>query len=271
MAQGQIRWKRGDFIKLGRAVSQFNRKINELQTEENKLYLPEIIEYAEAKENITTRRELNRLINSLRRFQREGAEDLYTTTAGETMTKWERGELGIQAGIASRRIQKELAELNEPLESGYSRAQMGSRRVKELQAELKSLKQIEYKKGYEFKRLSTKIKNKGTSDYEMRKSIVYRENYIEEMKKYSHFDGYEQLMQKLESIKNPIDFFEFVSKNELTQDLTYQSDEFYSQQEFLAYVEVMLAEDQEDVEDAVSLYNELREQNALQNEYFSNK
>ena len=102
----------------------------------------------------------------------------------------------------------------------------------------------------------------------MRKSIVYRENYIEEMKKYSHFEGYEQLMQKLESIKNPIDFFEFVSKNELTQDLTYQSDEFYSQQEFLAYVEVMLAEDQEDVEDAVSLYNELREQNALQNEYF---
>lgn len=268
MAQGQIRWKQGDFIKLGKAVAQFNKKINELQSEENKLYLPEIIEYTEAKENITTRRELNRLINSLRRFQKEGAEDLYTTMAGENITKWERRELGIQAGIASRRIQKELDELNEPLESGYSRAQMGSRRVKELQAELKSLKQIEYKKGYEFKRLYSKIKNKGTSDYEMRKSIVYRENYIEEMKKYSHFDGYDKLMEKLESIKNPIDFFEFVSKNELTQDLTYQSDEFYSQQEFLAYVEVMLSEDQEDVEDAVSLYNELREQNALQNEYF---
>ena len=173
-----------------------------------------------------------------------------------------------QARIVLDAIQKELAELNEPLESGYSRAQMGSRRVKELQAELKSLKQIEYKKGYEFKRLSTKIKNKGTSDYEMRKSIVYRENYIEEMKKYSHFEGYEQLMEKLESIKNPIDFFDFVSKNELTQDLTYQSDEFYSQQEFLAYVEVMLAEDETQIEDAVSVYNEIKEQNEMQNLYF---
>ena len=47
MAQSQIRWKKGDFIKLGKAVSQFNRKINELQSEENKLYLPEIIDYTE--------------------------------------------------------------------------------------------------------------------------------------------------------------------------------------------------------------------------------
>ena len=131
MASSQIRWKKGDFIKLGKAVSQFNRKINELQREENKLYLPEIIDYKEAKENITTRRELNRLINSLRRFQREGAEDLYTTMVGENITKWERRELGIQSRIATMRIQKELNELNEPLESGYSRAQMGSRRVKE--------------------------------------------------------------------------------------------------------------------------------------------
>ena len=38
------------------------------------LYLPDIINYKEAKENITTRSELNRLINSLRRFNKEGAK-----------------------------------------------------------------------------------------------------------------------------------------------------------------------------------------------------
>lgn len=79
--QSKIRWKQGDYIKLGRAVADFNKKVNKLQAEENKLYLPNLIEYKEAKENITTRQELNRLVNSLRRFNREGAEELYITEA----------------------------------------------------------------------------------------------------------------------------------------------------------------------------------------------
>ena len=130
MADSQINWRHGDFIRLGQAVARFNKKINELQAEENKLYLPETINYKEAKENITTRRELNRLINSLRRFQREGAEDLYTTQSGETMTKWERRELGIQSRIAQTRVKAKQKKLNEPQKNGYSRVQMGSLRAR---------------------------------------------------------------------------------------------------------------------------------------------
>jgi hypothetical protein len=85
--QSKIQWKQGDYIKLGRAVADFNKKVNKLQAEENKLYLPSLIEYKEAKENITTRGELNRLINSLRRFNREGAEELYITEARRTNDK----------------------------------------------------------------------------------------------------------------------------------------------------------------------------------------
>ena len=55
MADSRISWKRGDFIKLGQAVAKFNKKVNELNREEKKLYLPETINYKEAKENITTR------------------------------------------------------------------------------------------------------------------------------------------------------------------------------------------------------------------------
>lgn len=32
----QIKWKRGDYIRLGQAVSQFNKKIRELKQEENR-------------------------------------------------------------------------------------------------------------------------------------------------------------------------------------------------------------------------------------------
>jgi hypothetical protein len=121
MAESRINWRQGDFVRLGRAVSEFNKKVNALQREENKLYLPETIIYKEAKENITTRKELNRLINSLRRFQREGAEDLYLTQSGEEITKWERRELGIQSRIAQTRLRAELKNLEKPLESGFSR------------------------------------------------------------------------------------------------------------------------------------------------------
>lgn len=248
MAQSEIRWKRGDYIKLGKAVSDFNKKINALQTEENKLYLPEKIEYKEAKENITTRSELNRIINSLRRFKREGAEELYTTEAGEQITRWERRELAIQSRIAQTRLRAELKDLNKPLESGFSRVQMGSTRAREIEAQIKNLKQIENKKGYEFKRLKERIQNVGRSDYIMKKAMIYRENYLKEMEKYSHFDNYDKLMAKLNSIQNPVSFYEYVSKNELTQDLTYQSDQYYSQQEFNRFVEELGIENINDSE-----------------------
>lgn len=237
MADSQISWRRGDYIRLGKAVSDFNKKINRLNAEENKLYLPETINYKEAKENITTRKELNRLINSLRRFQREGAEEIYTTQAGEELTKWERRELGIQSRIAQTRLRAELKALNEPLESGFSRAQMGSVRVREIEAKIRNLKDIENKKGYELMTLKKRIRLEGASDYSMKRAIVFRENYLNEMKKYSHFDNYEKLISKLESFTNPISFFNFVSQNELTGDLTYQSDEMYSQEAFNSFVQ----------------------------------
>ena len=237
MAQSEIRWKRGDYIRLGRAVSDFNRKINKLQTEENKLYLPDTISYQNLKENITTRQELNRMVNSLRRFQREDASELYTTQAGEQITKWERRELGIQTGIAKRRLNRELSELNEPLESGYSRVQMGSMRANQIKAQIRKLNKLENVSGSEFKNLKKSIKTQGTSDFLMKRAITYRDNYIREMKKYSGFENYDKLMDKLNSIKNPIDFYDFVSKNEITKDLTYQSDQYYAEQEFNVFLE----------------------------------
>lgn len=224
MAQSQIRWKRGDYVRLGQAVAQFNKKINALQSEERKLYLPETINYSEQKENITTRQELNRVINSLRRFNLEGAEDIYKTEAGEEITKWERQELGIQKGIVTRRLTQELKELNTPMESGYSRVQMGSVRAREIEAQLKNLEKLESKKGYEFERLRKRIHNVGVADYTMRKAITYRENYFLMLESYKSFDNYDKLVAKLESIKNPVAFYEFVSQNELLADITFMYD-----------------------------------------------
>lgn len=112
MAESLIRWTKGDKIKLGKAIAQFNKKRNELISDENALYFPDEIEYQEAKRNITTRREFNRYINMIKRFQQEDATDLYTTKAGEQMTKWTRRELGRLASTVKRRATIELKKLN---------------------------------------------------------------------------------------------------------------------------------------------------------------
>lgn len=258
MAQSEIRWKRGDYIRLGRAVSDFNRKINKLQTEENKLYLPDTISYQNLKENITTRQELNRMVNSLRRFQREDATDLYTTQAGEQMTKWERRDLGIQTGIAKKRLNRELSKLNEPMEGGYSRVQMGSDRANRIEAQIRKLNKFENLKGSKFKNLKKSIKTQGTSDFSMKRAITYRENYMKEMEKYSSFENYKKLMKKLKSIKNPLVFYDFVSKNEITKDLTYQSDQYYAEQEFNIFVSDLLGEELNEGESLVNDYMEFK-------------
>lgn len=119
-----IKWKQTDYLNLGREVARFNKKINELNKEEKKLYLPELQDYKYVKSRIHTRAELNRVISSLRRFSKDGAEEIYTNNAGEVMTKWEHNELVRQQRIAERNLRNEAKELEQPNLSGYSKAQM---------------------------------------------------------------------------------------------------------------------------------------------------
>lgn len=88
-----IKWRKQDYLSLGRAVSNFNKKINELQKEEKKLYLPETVSYKDIKSNIYTRNEFNRIMNSLKRFSKKGAENPVLTRDYNVITKWEQQEL----------------------------------------------------------------------------------------------------------------------------------------------------------------------------------
>lgn len=228
--QSNIRWSRSDYITLGKAVSNFNKKINELNADEKKLYLPEIRNYQEVKENIKTRSEFKRVINSLKRFSREGAEDLYITASGQELTKWERKELSIQTRIASRRLNRELQELNLPMSSGYSRLQMGSIRAKEIEAQLKSLKKLEMKKGFDFERIKRRLEFLGTSDYSLKQSYVFRQNFMEQLDKLrKNSPEFQRVYDFFNEIKNPIDFFNTTQKSQVLEDFFtwYQQPENY--------------------------------------------
>lgn len=229
--QGQIKWKQIDYLTLGRAVANFNKKRNMLEMEEIKSYLPDELNYKEVKQGITTRNELNRVLKSLRRFMVAGAEDLYVTQAGEEITKWERNELSIQSRIARRRLNEELKQLNLPLDTGFSRIQMGTQRENELKAQLKNLDTIETKRGYEFQRLSNRIKKIGTSDYTMKMSIVYQENFMNELEKLKdNHNEFLKVYEYFKNIQNPITFFNTAQKSRALLDFFewYEKPEFYA-------------------------------------------
>ena len=118
--QSLIRWKKGDYITLGKAVSQFNKKIAELEELENDVSLPQKIEYSQVKEDIKTRQELKRYINSLKRMKTERSSDIYENEAGQRITKWERQELLNRQKIAENRLKKELQALKYAKETGTS-------------------------------------------------------------------------------------------------------------------------------------------------------
>lgn len=106
--------KDGDYISLGKAVSNFNKKVRELQQEENKLYLPEEKNYIDLRNEIVTRSQLNNIINSLKRFSIQGAEELYTTKGRKEITVWENRENQILKRNAMRTLNRDLKALEVP-------------------------------------------------------------------------------------------------------------------------------------------------------------
>ena len=217
--QYNIRWRKQDYLTLGKAVADFNRKINKLNSEEVKNYLPQTLNYKEIKQNITTRNELKSVIASLRRFSLKGAEELYVTKAGEQITKWQKGELERKIKVAKNRLTLELSELNEPNIQGISRVQMGSMRAEEIKANLKSLSRIEYKKGYEFDKLVRRTENLGASDYNLKKARIFQEtvmNELDELRK--EIPEFNKIYNYFNNIKNPITFYNTYQKSNVMSD-----------------------------------------------------
>ena len=218
-----IKWKPKDYLLLGRKVAMYNRKRSTIKGK----YLPPLLDYEEVKSQITTRRELTRVVNSLSRFMEKGAEKIVELPSGEKVTKWEKNEIALQLRIAKTNIKKEMRRFEQVVEGsgGYTRAQMGSSEYRSLKATLKSLDNVYAKNMSEFRRAKQRIETLGVSDLSMKRAITYRNNYMEVLKKYEGYENYNKLMNRINKISNPESFYRFFSKDDITVDLTYQSDE----------------------------------------------
>lgn len=225
MADSLIRWKRSDYVKLGKAISSFNKKIRELEVDEAK-YLPSMKDYKEIKNEILSRKELNRIVNSLRKFSNEGMDKKIKLSSGQELTKWEYQETKYARNRAIRRLELE----KEKVEKGEKFPGMGDERISYINASIRNMKNLENYSGISFRNTISRIEMLGSKDYELKVATQYRENFMNALEEMSTFENYDSLINKLNSIKNPIKFYEYISQNEILKDLfLYYKDKATSQ------------------------------------------
>lgn len=208
-----IKWKRGDYIKLSKAVSKFNKTLSNLDSQAD--YLPTAPEYKELRDNIHTRKELNRVIKSLGSATKENLETRVLLESGEALSKWEYRQLKLARNRGIRNLEREKISI---LESRPSIG-MGDERLSEIRAIESSFEKLESSKGADFNRLRERILKLGRADYKMSKDVQFRENFYTALEGISNFQNYEVLKNELDKIKNPSKFHEYVKQSPVLMDL----------------------------------------------------
>lgn len=211
--ESQIKWKRGDYIKLSKAVAKYNKTLSNLDTQAS--YLPTTKDYKEIRDNIHTRKELNRIITSLGSASKENLETKVMLESGVELSKWEYRQLRLARNRGIRNLEQEKISILE----GRPSIGMGDERLSEIRAIEESFKRLETSKGADFKRLSERILKLGRSDYKMSRDIQFRENFYTALEGISNFQNYDVLKKELDKIKNPSKFHEYVKKSPVLMDL----------------------------------------------------
>lgn len=242
MAKGEIKWRRGDYIKLGRAISEYNKKIRRLENEGKSLYLPMEYNYIEERDKIRTRKGYNQLINRLARATEENLSTFEILGSGDLISRYEYGEIKREKANYQRQLTRQLKSIDKSLYPYKSIMEM------DIEGKLEDIRKWEYNRGDEFKDTVGGIFYKTSSDAKYRQAENYMKNYKKVMEKYSGFANYDILKKKMDSITNPLDFYKYVGTNELLQDLQYQSDEQYTQERFNDFVLMWGLELEDDAE-----------------------
>ena len=209
-----IRWKKGDYIRLGQAVSRFNRLVNEIEVDEGKM-LPDLKNYKDMREHITSRKELNRVIKSLQSANLESLEATHVLESGEKISQYEWKEIK----KAERRALRNLTKEKEMILKDRQSIGMGDERLSEINAIENSFKTLNEKTGSDLKRLINRIHSIGRSDYKLARDLKFQENFYIALEGISNFKNYDILKKELDKIKNPTKFYEYVKQSPILMDL----------------------------------------------------
>lgn len=242
----EIRWRQSDYVKLGRAVADFNRTVKKLEKENAELLLPELASYKDLKEKIQSRQGFNEAINDLKALNKESSQKVVTIESGEEVLKWYYDKVNRNAQRRERELINQLAGLN--LAENKASKPYRTDEEKQARAELRNLRSIWKKQrvttGGDIKKITRGERKSRTKsmlenndkDSEIRKEKLFFNNYKKTMQRYQNMQNYQKLEKYLEKT-NSHDFWLKVKDDEMLRDLTYESDNTRGQDSFNRFLE----------------------------------
>ena len=199
---------------INRTIKNFNQKIARLE-KENRQMLPSKITKRQLKENVYTRKELNRKLRELQRFSKRGVEEVITTKGGVNLTIYELERIKRENARIKRNISREITRLRTTTPKIFGKAttstfsEMGDIDYLNLLARRKALdKNIQKLSREEFERFSKLVERSGRNQEYM--NTTFKNNYIDMLLVNAYYINYDEnkleyLKRKLNTLK-PNDF-----------------------------------------------------------------
>ena len=245
-----IRWSKGDYIRLGKAVSDFNRQIAQNTTAENKLYLPKTVNYRDLRDNIQTRQGLNAYLQQLKRINQKGAFELERLEGGVLISKYEKNELERARAQVIPNLERQIAKVEAETLASYGYApstqlpnMLKGNAQRKLEATLKDYKELFKLSGKDFKKRAKQLLINQT-EKKYRQAYLFRKRYMRLMKEnYSGYRDYWIFMNYYANKhKDPVRFYDDLPEDDtyFPNDLYRQSDETFTEEEFTRFVELIL-------------------------------
>lgn len=193
--QPSIRWRQRDLDELQRTINNFNSKLYRMQKKNPDLegILPSRVTKTNLQNEIATRQEYNKIIQSLQEFSKRGGEgDLPSTDSPIQKTEWEIEHQTLRGELANKRQaqkREELAERNVKTggkDTGVSRVAMG--KIRENQGKDINPDMSKKRSTTEFNKAVKNIDSILNKELIEKKQLVMRENYIKGLTDYGILD-----------------------------------------------------------------------------------
>ena len=205
-----IRYNREQRLTLEKAVRNFNQKISKLEKLDRSLLLPEKVDYIDIIQSSTSKADLTKKIESLKRFTSRRGSQIITTPEGVKTVNYVVSETERNLRSVKSRLTKQIVELEgitptifgKPVDATYK--QMGSEVLNNLKARRKSLN-VGRVKNLSKQGIKSIQKLIDTNVRKMRyKAEIFKNNYIEKMLfNLAYYTGYDD-KEKLNHIRNKL-------------------------------------------------------------------
>lgn len=226
-----------DNKELQKAVKNFNAKIDRLKKKNpgDAAALPEKVKVKEVKQLIKNKKDLQREVNSLKRFSERGAEKIVVLPDNKynlKVTKWQKDDMKRRAKAVNRKRARRLEQIKDldmthrGEKTGYKKGEFGMSKAEEV--ELRPVNAFHYDQSRkDLKRKHKTLQKESTSEYWNIAEALMMENYKQALRENFRLDDVQSIIDEIDRIGFKEFYKIFSAEGANFEDLYYDDEEQY--------------------------------------------